>query len=203
MNKARINLKGTEKIDNDNRQINEDDNKKGLEIKENVKTQVITAKKVLQIIESYGHVNILAVEGSQIPIYNITQLQGAEGFGKIAQLLDDDMLEEIMHVPGKTIKVVHRKHGMCDTTILLSPEDANIIVKKVAEGVNKKIDFQNPLLDARLPDGSRVNATVPPASPDGTTITIRKFLNRRFNQHWNYKLKASSTSLDVGRRSKL
>jgi len=184
MTKPRINLKGTEKIDIENREINDDDKSKKCEKSildinqknENVKTQVIPAKKVIQIIETYGTVNILAIEGSQIPLYSITPIQGGIGLGKISQLLEDDMLEEIMHVPGKTIKVVHRKHGMCDTTLTLTPEDANNIVKKVADGVNKKIDFQNPLLDARLPDGSRVNATVPPASPDGTTFTIRKFL---------------------------
>ncbi len=187
MNKSRISLKGTEKIDEKGEPEKVERNEKGEELiklgkleklglAEMSKPQVVQARKVLQVVDKYGLVSVLQVEGSPTLLYSVAQVQGGEGLGRIVQFLEDDMLEEIMHVPGKPLKVVHRKHGMCDTTVSLLPEDAQAIVKIVADGVNKKIDFQNPLLDARLPDGSRVNATVPPASPDGTTITIRKFL---------------------------
>ena len=50
-----------------------------------------------------------------------------------------------------------------------------MIIEKISNQVQRKIDKQTPLLDARLNDGSRINATIPPLTPDGPTVTIRKF----------------------------
>ncbi|PJB21283.1 MAG: CpaF family protein, partial [Euryarchaeota archaeon CG_4_9_14_3_um_filter_38_12] len=74
------------------------------------------------------------------------------------------------------VKVYHRKYGVCTTNVIVSNEDMRKVLNEIASFVGKKIDAAAPLFDGRLPDGSRVNATVPPASPDGPTLTIRKFL---------------------------
>ena len=99
------------------------------------------------------------------------------GYGKLDPLVRDDNLEEIMVIgTGKPVYVWHRKHNMCKTNITF-PDEREIlnIIERIAREVGRRIDQQSPLLDARLPDGSRVNATIPPISLDGPTITIRKF----------------------------
>jgi len=99
------------------------------------------------------------------------------GYGKLDPLVRDDNLEEIMVIgTGRPVYVWHRRFNMCKTNITF-PEEKEIlnIIERIAREVGRRIDQQSPLLDARLPDGSRVNATIPPISLDGPTITIRKF----------------------------
>ena len=99
------------------------------------------------------------------------------GFGLLDPLLADDQLEDIMVTGvGRPVYVYHRKHGMCYTNIVFHDEDSiKYLIDKMARLVGRRIDQQTPLLDARLPDGSRVNATIPPVSLDGPTISVRKF----------------------------
>ncbi|ACJ17165.1 type II/IV secretion system ATPase [Thermococcus onnurineus NA1] len=104
-------------------------------------------------------------------------VQSMIGYGKLDPLVRDDNLEEIMVIGTKRpVYVWHRRFNMCKTNIIF-PEDREIlnIIERIAREVGRRIDQQSPLLDARLPDGSRVNATIPPISLDGPTITIRKF----------------------------
>ncbi len=99
------------------------------------------------------------------------------GYGKLDPLVRDDNLEEIMVIgTNRPVYVWHRRFNMCKTNIVF-PEEKEIlnIIERIAREVGRRIDQQSPLLDARLPDGSRVNATIPPISLDGPTITIRKF----------------------------
>ena len=99
------------------------------------------------------------------------------GYGKLDPLVRDDNLEEVMVIgTRKPVYVWHRKYNMCKTNVVFDDEREILnIIERIARGVGRRIDQQNPLLDARLPDGSRVNATIPPVSLDGPTITIRKF----------------------------
>ena len=99
------------------------------------------------------------------------------GYGFIAPLLRDAELEEVMiNSPRSPVFVFHRKSGMCKTNIpIVREEIIERLVQKIAKTIEKKFDAENPLLDARLPDGSRVNATFKLVSPMGFSITIRKF----------------------------
>jgi len=99
------------------------------------------------------------------------------GYGRLDLIVSDPNLEEIMVIgTGKPVYVYHRKHGMLKTNVKFSrDEEIMVIIEKIGREVGRRIDQQTPLLDARLPDGSRVNATIPPVSLDGPTITIRKF----------------------------
>ncbi len=99
------------------------------------------------------------------------------GYGKIQPLLNDDNLEEVMVIGiNAPVYVAHRKLGAVETNIVFEEDDGiQRIIEKIGRFSGRKIDLANPLLDARLPDGSRVNATLRPASLDGSTITIRKF----------------------------
>lgn len=104
-------------------------------------------------------------------------VQNMIGYGKIDPLVRDDNLEEIMVIGiNKPVYVWHRRFNMCKTNIVFTDErELLTIIERIAREVGRRIDQQNPLLDARLPDGSRVNATLPPISLDGPTLTIRKF----------------------------
>lgn len=99
------------------------------------------------------------------------------GFGLLDLLLDDDKLEEIMvTATEKPVYVYDRDFGMCVTNISFEDEEELVHqIEKMGRQVGRRIDKQNPLLDATLQDGSRVNATIPPISLDGPTLTIRKF----------------------------
>jgi len=104
-------------------------------------------------------------------------VQAMIGYDKLDPLVRDDNLEEIMVIgTNKPVYVWHRRFSMCKTNIVFR-EDRGIlnIIERIAREVGRRIDQQSPLLDARLPDGSRVNATISPISLDGPTITIRKF----------------------------
>jgi len=99
------------------------------------------------------------------------------GYGQLDPMIKDDDLEEIMVIGfNRNVFVYHRKIGMMITNVIFE-EDSEIkaIIDVIARQVNRRIDQQTPILDARLPDGSRVNATIPPVSADGSTLTIRKF----------------------------
>ncbi len=96
--------------------------------------------------------------------------------GELTPLLMNDNLEEIMVVAkGLPVYVYDRRLGMKATDIYIEEEKVRQLIKKIANYVGRKVDANSPLLDARLPDGSRVNATLPSVSPRGSTITIRKF----------------------------
>jgi flagellar protein FlaI len=104
-------------------------------------------------------------------------VQDMIGYGLLEPLLADDALEEVMVVgTHKAVYVYHRKHGMCKTNITFETnEESENIIARIARSIGRRVDMSSPLLDARLPDGSRVNATVPPVSLDGSSLTIRKF----------------------------
>jgi len=104
-------------------------------------------------------------------------VQNMIGYGRLDPLVRDDNLEEIMVIgTSKPVYVWHRRFNMCKTNILFENEKEIMnIIERIAREVGRRIDQQSPLLDARLPDGSRVNATIPPISLEGPTITIRKF----------------------------
>ncbi len=99
------------------------------------------------------------------------------GYGKLKYLLEDDNLEEVMVVGAAyPVFVYHKKHGACETNVEFnSSEEVAHIAEKIARDMQRRIDRNSPLLDARLPDGSRVNITLPPISLDGISLTIRKF----------------------------
>ncbi|AEF96673.1 ATPase, T2SS/T4P/T4SS family [Methanotorris igneus] len=90
--------------------------------------------------------------------------------------LNDPRLEEVM-VNGWNLPafVFHRKYQMCETNIVLDEGELTRIIENIAYLANRTIDARTPMLDAFLPDGSRVNATTQDVTLNGATLTIRKF----------------------------
>ncbi|CAI8223177.1 MAG: Putative conjugal transfer protein [Methanobacteriota archaeon] len=131
------------------------------------------------IIDQYGDVIIYSEEGHPTPFYEFNGQIAANPYGVLQVLLDDDDLEEVMYNGGKQcVKIAHRKHGMCRTNIWVEDEEGIQISKNIASFTDVPLGDgpgMVPIFDGRLPDGSRVNGTIPPVSPDGPTLTIRKF----------------------------
>ena len=96
--------------------------------------------------------------------------------GLLEIALADTKLEEVM-VNGYNIPmfVFHKKFQMCETNISFDEGELNRIIESIARMANRTIDARTPLLDAFLPDGSRVNATTSDVTMNGATLTIRKF----------------------------
>ncbi len=103
------------------------------------------------------------------------------GHGPIERLLADDSVTEIM-VNGHSDVWVERQGRLYQTTVRFN-DDSHLrrIINKMVAQVGRRIDESSPMVDARLPDGSRVNAVIPPLSLSGPLITIRKFANKRLD----------------------
>ncbi len=97
------------------------------------------------------------------------------GYGPLQPLLDDPSISEVM-VNGPKSVYVEQKGLLIKTGVQFEDDQAVMrIIEKIIVPLGRRIDFDNPSVDARLPDGSRVNAIIPPVAIDGPTITIRKF----------------------------
>ena len=97
------------------------------------------------------------------------------GYGPIQPLLDDDDITEVM-VNGADKVYVERRGKLIKTQVKFE-NDAHVmrIIERIVLPLGRRIDQDTPTVDARLPDGSRVNAVIPPVAIDGPSITIRKF----------------------------
>jgi pilus assembly protein CpaF len=97
------------------------------------------------------------------------------GFGPLQRLLDDHAVSEIM-VNGPDAIYVERSGKLQRTaTRFTSEEHLRRVIDRIVSRVGRRIDESSPLVDARLSDGSRVNAVIPPLAFSGSTLTIRKF----------------------------
>jgi pilus assembly protein CpaF len=97
------------------------------------------------------------------------------GLGPIEPLISDPSISDILVNNYKTI-FVERK-GRLERTNVQFDNDAHLlkVIEKIVERVGRRIDESSPMVDARLPDGSRVNAIIPPLALDGPALSIRRF----------------------------
>ena len=102
------------------------------------------------------------------------------GLGKIELLMSDNFLEEItINSSRNPVMIYHLKHGWLKTNIYLdSEEEIYTYASQIARKVGREITTLNPILDAHLSTGDRVNATLAPITSFGNTITIRRFARR-------------------------
>jgi pilus assembly protein CpaF len=115
------------------------------------------------------------------------------GHGPLERLLADDSITEIM-VNGPFEVWVERQGRLYETTVRFTDEShLRRIINKIVAQVGRRIDEATPLVDARLPDGSRVNAVIPPLSLSGPIVTIRKFSKKRLTMDDMIKLGTLST----------
>ena len=103
------------------------------------------------------------------------------GHGPLERLLHDESITEIM-VNGPYDIWIERQGRLYETNVRFN-DDSHLrrIINKIVAQVGRRIDESSPLVDARLPDGSRVNAIIPPLSLSGPLVTIRKFSKKRLD----------------------
>ncbi|MBN1316357.1 MAG: CpaF family protein [Anaerolineales bacterium] len=97
------------------------------------------------------------------------------GLGPLEPLLADETITEIMVNGPKNVYI--EREGKLERTPMTFEDDDHLmrIIDRIVAPLGRRIDESSPLVDARLPDGSRVNAVIPPISLVGPTVTIRKF----------------------------
>jgi pilus assembly protein CpaF len=115
------------------------------------------------------------------------------GHGPLERLLADDSVTEIM-VNGPYDIWIERGGRLFETSVRFN-DDMHLrrIINKIVAQVGRRIDESSPMVDARLPDGSRVNAVIPPLSLSGPLVTIRKFSKRRYEMNDLVKMATLST----------
>ncbi|MDG6896766.1 pilus assembly protein CpaF [Actinobacillus delphinicola] len=97
------------------------------------------------------------------------------GFGPLRSLMEDDTVNDILVNGPKDVWV--ERQGILEKTdkYFISNEQLTDIARRLVSTVGRRIDDGSPLVDSRLPDGSRLNVVIPPIALDGTCISIRKF----------------------------
>lgn len=100
------------------------------------------------------------------------------GFGPLEAVLQDDQVTDVMVNAPDTV-YVERKGKLEKSSVIFRDESHVLqIAQRIASKVGRRVDESSPMVDARLPDGSRVNIIIAPVSLNGTVISIRKFSKR-------------------------
>jgi pilus assembly protein CpaF len=136
-----------------------------MELKAYIKTciqRVVEDEKIIVAEESLAHL-VFEIQNEII------------GLGPIEPLISDPSVSDILVNNYKTIYV--ERKGRLERTKIQFDDDAHLlkVIEKIVERVGRRIDESSPLVDARLPDGSRVNAIIPPLALDGPALSIRRF----------------------------
>ncbi len=118
--------------------------------------------------------NILYNHSDRIQMFEWV-IEDIMGYGPIEPLLKDPEITEIM-VNGYD-KVFVERFGLIEQTSVKFENDAHLmrVIDRIVSPIGRRVDETSPMVDARLPSGYRVNATVPPISMDGPILTVRKF----------------------------
>lgn len=97
------------------------------------------------------------------------------GLGPLERLMKDPSITDVLVNDAKTVYVERR--GRLELTDVQFADDQHLIriIQKIVAKLGRRIDESSPMVDARLPDGSRVNAVIPPLTLDGPTLSIRRF----------------------------
>jgi pilus assembly protein CpaF len=105
------------------------------------------------------------------------------GYGPIQSLLDDETIDEVMVNGPNQIYVEQSGKLMITSKAFKDNNHVMRVIEKIVSPLGRRIDESSPYVDARLPDGSRVHAIIPPLALCGPTITIRKFSKDPFTIH--------------------
>ncbi|XZE51435.1 CpaF family protein [Planctomycetaceae bacterium SH139] len=129
------------------------------------------------------------LESEDLPLNAAEQRQLADdlkeetlGVGPLAPLLGDPAVTDIL--VNRYDQVYIERFGRLEVADVRFRDNGHLvrIIQRIAARVGRRIDESSPMVDARLADGSRVNATLPPVTIDGPTLSIRRFGKRRFRQ---------------------
>lgn len=146
------------------------------------KAQIILKEKTRKlVVDLLGKEDTKGIINSRDDMQQFVKeiLDEALGLGPLEDLLANKSISEIMVVgPDKIFYEQEGKVKKSDITFTTERQALNVVERIVAP-IGRRIDEKTPYVDARLSDGSRVHAVIPPIALDGTTITIRKFPENR------------------------
>lgn len=139
-----------------------------------------TKKMVVELLSKEDTKTVLATREDMNRIVKEI-LDEALGLGPLEDMLADKSISEIMVVGPK--KIYYEQGGKVKKSEITFTNDRQVmnVIERIVAPIGRRIDEKTPYVDARLPDGSRVHAIIPPCAIDGCCITIRKFPDKRLN----------------------
>ncbi len=139
------------------------------------------SRQVRTYVGNYANEGSLSLNQKELDIFSNEIIDEMRGYGPIEPLLKDPTVSDILINTHKRCFV--ERFGQLQETKIHFKDEAHLlrIVNKIVSAVGRRVDESSPMVDARLPDGSRVNVAVRPVAVDGPLISIRKFSERPFN----------------------
>ncbi len=139
------------------------------------------ARQVRQFVSEYALRERLTLNQKELEFFADEVLDEMIGLGPIETLLKDPTVTDIL-VNTHTSVFVER-FGLLETTPVRFKDEAHLlrIINKMVAGVGRRVDESSPMVDARLPDGSRINVAIRPIAVDGPLVSIRKFSKRPYS----------------------
>ena len=138
-------------------------------------------RQVHVYVGNYVRAERISLNQKELEVFTNEVLAEMIGFGPIEPLLKDPTVSDILINTHKLCFV--ERFGRLERTNVRFKDEAHLlrIVNKIVSAVGRRVDESSPMVDARLPDGSRVNIAIRPVSIDGPMVSIRKFAERAFN----------------------
>lgn len=136
------------------------------------------ARQVGRFVAEYALKERLALNQRELEAFSAEVLDEMIGLGPIEPLLKDPSVSDILINGHRSVFV--ERGGQLEPTLVHFKDEAHLlrIVNKMVAAVGRRIDESSPMVDARLPDGSRVNVAIRPIAVDGPLVSIRKFSKR-------------------------
>src|SRR6516164_7345106 len=138
-------------------------------------------RQVHAYVAKYVQAEKISLNQKELEIFSEEIIDEMTGYGPIEPLLKDPTVTDIL-INTHKLCFVERFGKLYETKVHFKDEAHLLrIVGKIVAGVGRRIDESSPMVDARLPDGSRVNVAIRPIAIDGPLVSIRKFAERAFN----------------------
>jgi len=134
-----------------------------------------TRRQVMGVIQDLVSNLKTALSGTERERLALEVLDEVFGLGPLEPLLQDPSINDILVNGAKEVYV--ERQGILEETSIMFKDNAHLmhIIDKIVSGVGRRVDESSPMVDARLPDGSRVNVIIPPLAVDGPHLSIRRF----------------------------
>jgi pilus assembly protein CpaF len=138
-------------------------------------------RQVQAYVSNYVRAERISLNQKELEVFTSEVLAEMIGFGPIEPLLKDPTVNDILINTHKLCFV--ERFGRLEQTNVRFKDEAHLlrIINKIVSGIGRRVDESSPMVDARLPDGSRVNIAIRPVSIDGPMVSIRKFAERPYN----------------------
>src|SRR5450631_182918 len=138
-------------------------------------------REIRTFVADYVRAERISLNQKELEIFSDEIVDEMIGFGPIEPLLKDPTVNDIL-INTHEICFVER-FGKLERTKVHFKDEAHLlrIINKIVAGIGRRVDESSPMVDARLPDGSRVNIAIRPISVDGPMVSIRKFSERPFS----------------------